>query len=155
MRIGIGYDIHRLKKGRSLWLGGIRIEHSKGLDGHSDADALLHAVIDAILGAAALPDIGHFFPPGDPATKDISSAVMLQRVMKEIIKEGYIVGNVDCNVIAEEPKLKPHREAIRKNMARMLNVSVKNISVKGKTNEGLDAVGRGQAIAVQAVVLLK
>jgi 2-C-methyl-D-erythritol 2,4-cyclodiphosphate synthase len=154
-RVGIGYDIHRLKKGRPLMLGGVRIPFEKGLDGHSDADVLLHAVTDALLGAAALPDIGHYFPPGDPLTKNIASGQMLSKALHEVEKQGCSVANVDCVVIAEAPKLLPHRAAIRAAISRLLKIDVGNVQVKGKTNEGLDAVGRGEAIASQAVVLLK
>src|ERR1035437_3758402 len=153
-RIGIGYDIHRLKKGRPLWLGGVQIPFEKGLDGHSDADALLHAITDALLGAAALPDIGHYFPPTDPAIKNIASATMLAKAFSEVQRLGYRVANVDSVVIAEAPKLAPHRQAMREAIARLLKMSIEYVQVKGKTNEGLDAVGRGEAIAAQAVVLL-
>jgi 2-C-methyl-D-erythritol 2,4-cyclodiphosphate synthase len=154
-RIGIGYDIHRLKKGRPLWIGGLRIPFAKGLDGHSDADVLLHAITDALLGAAALPDIGHYFPPTDPSIKNIASSRMLQKALQEVSRKGYRVGNVDSVVIAEAPKIGPHRAEIRKTIARLLGISVDDVQVKGKTNEKLDAVGRGQAIAAQAVVLLR
>jgi len=153
-RTGIGYDIHRLVAGRPLWLGGVQIPFEKGLDGHSDADALLHAITDAILGAAALPDIGHFFPPSDPSIKDIASSTMLARAIREVHLLGYKVVNVDAVIIAEAPKIAPHREAMRKAIALLLGISVSDVQVKGKTNEGLDAIGRGEAIAAQAVVLL-
>ncbi len=153
-RIGIGYDIHRLIGGRALKLGGVEIPYAKGLDGHSDADALLHAVIDALLGAAALPDIGHYFPPGDPALKDIDSAAMLMKVVSEVRSAGWVVGNVDAVVIAEGPKIAPYRVAMRRRMARLLQIKEDAVQVKGKTNEGLDAIGRGEAIAVHAVVML-
>ena len=154
-RVGLGYDIHRFKAGRPLWLGGVQIPFEKGLDGHSDADALLHAIIDALLGAAALPDIGHYFPPSDPAIKDIASSAMLEKAAAEVKKAGYRVHNVDAVVIAEAPKIGPHREAMRKTVAHLLNISVDAVQVKGKTNEGLDAIGRGEALAAQAVVLLE
>ena len=154
-RVGIGYDIHRFKKGRPLWLGGVHLDDPRGLDGHSDADALLHALIDAVLGAAGLPDIGHYFPPGDAQTKNISSSVMLTRVMKEIRGRGFKVVNVDSNIITERPKIAPYREAMAKRIAQLLKIPVANVQVKGKTNEGLDAVGQGKALAAQAVVLLK
>lgn len=153
-RIGLGYDIHRLKKGRPLWLGGVKIPFELGLDGHSDADALLHAVIDALLGAAALPDIGHYFPPSDPAIKNIASAAMLAKAASEVRRLGYRIVNIDTVVIAEAPKIAPHREAMRKTIARLLGIPAADVQIKGKTNEGLDAVGRGEAIAAQAVVLL-
>jgi len=154
-RTGIGYDIHRLTPGRPLWLGGVLIPYEKGLDGHSDADALLHAIIDALLGAAALPDIGHYFPPSDPNIKNIASATMLAKAVSEVRRIGYRLVNVDSVVIAEAPKIAPHREAMRKAIARLLGISASDVQVKGKSNEGLDAVGRGEAIAAQAVVLLE
>jgi 2-C-methyl-D-erythritol 2,4-cyclodiphosphate synthase len=143
-----------LKRGRPLWLGGVRVDFPKGLDGHSDADALLHAITDALLGAAALPDIGAYFPPSDPKIKNISSRRMLLKAMQEIQKAGYRVVNVDSIVIAEAPKIAKHRSAMRAAIATLLKVPVSAVQVKGKTNEGLDAIGRGQAIAAQAVVLL-
>lgn len=154
-RIGIGYDIHRFKKGRPLMLGGVKIPFPQGLDGHSDADALLHAIIDAVLGAAGLPDIGSYFPPGDPKTKNIASERMLARAVQEARREGFRVVNVDSVVIAEAPKLSPYRDALRKSMARLLKLPVSAVSVKGKSNEGLDAIGKRRAIAAHAVVLLE
>jgi len=154
MRTGIGYDIHRLVKGRPLWLGGVQIPFEKGLDGHSDADALLHAITDALLGAAALPDIGHYFPPSDPSIKGISSATMLAKAVQEVHRLGYRVGNVDSIVIAEVPKVAPFREAMRKTIARILQISASDVQVKGKTHEGLGDIGKGDAIAAQSVVLL-
>ncbi len=154
-RVGIGYDIHRLKKGRPLWLGGVRIPFEKGLDGHSDADALLHAIIDALLGAAALPDIGHFFPPTDPSIKGISSSRMLAKAVQEVHRLGYRVGNVDSVLIAEAPKIAPFREMMRKTIARALQIPASSVQIKGKTNEELGAIGKGEAIAAQAVVLLE
>jgi 2-C-methyl-D-erythritol 2,4-cyclodiphosphate synthase len=153
-RIGIGYDIHRFKKGRRLMLGGVHIPYPKGLDGHSDADALLHAITDALLGAAALPDIGHYFPPNDPRIKGIDSQTMLAKAVSEIGRAGYRVENIDSVVIAESPKIGPHRERIRRTIAKLLRVTVGQVQVKGKTNEGLDAIGRKQALAAQCVVLL-
>jgi len=153
-RIGIGYDLHRLKKGRPLIIGGVKIPFAKGLEGHSDADVLLHAIIDAMLGAAALPDIGHFFPPSKASIQGISSRVMLARAFSEIRKKGYRIGNIDSVIIAEAPKISPYREAIRARIAKDLQMPMDAIQVKGKTNEKLDAIGCGQAIAAQAVVLL-
>jgi 2-C-methyl-D-erythritol 2,4-cyclodiphosphate synthase len=153
-RAGIGYDIHKLVDDRPLWLGGVRIAYVKGLDGHSDADALLHAIIDALLGAAALPDIGHYFPPSDPAIKNIPSGTMLAKALREVVLLGYQIVNIDAVIIAEVPKIAPYREAMRKTIAEILGISVTDVQVKGKTNEGLDAIGRGEAIAAQAVVLL-
>lgn len=154
-RVGLGYDIHRLVKGRPLFLGGVRIPFEKGLQGHSDADALLHAITDALLGAAALHDIGYFFPPSDPKIKNISSTVMLTRAVKEVRATGYRVANVDSVVVAEAPKISTYRDAMRRNIAKVLGVPVTAVQVKGKTNEGLDAVGKKQAIAAHAVILLK
>src|SRR4051812_626714 len=154
MRVGIGYDIHRVKKGRPLWLGGIRIPSPLGLEGHSDADALLHAVTDAVLGAAALPDIGHYFPPSNPAIKGISSATMLTKAVQEAARKGYRVSNIDSVVIAEAPKIGPYREKMRKSMAKILKVPVASVQVKGKTHEKLGELGQGKAIAAHAVVLL-
>jgi 2-C-methyl-D-erythritol 2,4-cyclodiphosphate synthase len=154
-RVGLGYDIHRLVKGRPLMLGGVEIPHERGLDGHSDADALLHAIIDALLGAAALPDIGNYFPPGDPQTKNIASQHMLAKAYQEVQRLGFRVVNVDSVVIAEAPKLLPHRDKMRQAIAGFLGLPLTAVSVKGKSNEGLDAVGRGEAIAAQAVVLIE
>jgi 2-C-methyl-D-erythritol 2,4-cyclodiphosphate synthase len=154
-RVGLGYDIHRLKKGRPLFLGGMKIPFAKGLDGHSDADALLHAIIDALLGAAGLPDIGHYFPPSDPAIKGIASAQMLAKAASEVERLGYQVVNVDAVLIAEAPKIAPYREAMRQTIAHALNLSPDRVQIKGKTNEGLGDIGKGRAMAAQAVVLLK
>lgn len=155
VRIGLGYDIHRLKKGTPLWLGGIQIPYESGLEGHSDGDALLHAITDAILGAAALPDIGHFFPPTDPKIKGISSAVMLARASEEAKKAGFKIGNIDSVIIAEAPKIAPYRETICQRIAEILKLQVSQVQVKGKTNEGLGEIGQKEAIAAQAVVLLQ
>jgi 2-C-methyl-D-erythritol 2,4-cyclodiphosphate synthase len=154
-RVGIGFDIHKLKKGRPLFLGGLKIPHPMGLDGHSDADVLLHAIIDALLGAAALPDIGSYFPPSDPKTKNISSRVMMAKALHEVKKKGYRVGNIDSVLIAEAPKLSPHREKICETLAELLGVPRSAVQVKGKTHEGLDSLGKGKAIAAHAVVLLE
>ena len=154
-RVGIGYDIHRLKKGRALFLGGVRIPFSQGLEGHSDADVLLHAIIDALLGAAGLPDIGHYFPPGDPATRGISSRKMLSKVVSELRRTGHRALNVDSVVVAEAPKVAPYREAMRRGIARALKIPPSDVQVKGKTNEGLGDIGAGRAIAAHAVVLLE
>lgn len=154
-RVGIGYDIHRLKKGRPLFLGGVKIPFALGLEGHSDADVLLHAIIDALLGAAGLPDIGFYFPPGDPATRNIPSLRMLERALREIRAKDLEIINVDAVLIAEAPRIAPYREAMRHAIARALKISAAYIQVKGKTHEQLDAVGCGQAIAAHAVVLLE
>lgn len=151
MRVGIGYDIHRLVKGRRLILGGVEIPFKKGLIGHSDADVLLHAVMDAILGAAALGDIGQHFPNADPKYKDVSSIELLRHVVKKVSNR---ISNIDSMIIAEAPKIGPHIQKMRENIAEACGIPVESISIKATTNEGVGAVGRGEAIAAQAVVLL-
>ncbi len=154
MRIGVGYDVHTFAAARPLILGGVRISEGDGLAGHSDADALIHAIIDALLGAAALGDIGHHFPPGDPVYKDISSAVLLERTQAMLKDAGYRVVNVDATVVAERPRLAPYIDEMRQNIARSLAVTPDQVSVKATTHEGIGAVGRGEGIAVLAVALL-
>lgn len=155
MRVGIGYDTHRLAAGRRLVIGGVTLPNAQGLLGHSDADVLLHAVIDALLGAAALGDIGGRFPPGDERWRNADSSAMLRQVAVELAAAGWRVGNVDANVIAEQPRLAPHLPAMCAAIAAALGVDVGRISVKAKTNEGLDATGAGLAIAAQAVALIE
>lgn len=155
MRIGFGYDSHVFAEGRPLKLGGVLVPYPRGLKGHSDADVLIHAVIDALLGAAALGDIGSHFPDSDARWKDADSARLLEAVVAEIHAAGYGVGNVDVTVVCEQPKLRPHVDAIRARLAEILRVPVASVSVKGKTNEGMDAVGEGRGIAVYAVALLR
>jgi 2-C-methyl-D-erythritol 2,4-cyclodiphosphate synthase len=154
-RVGIGYDIHRLVPSRPLMLGGVLIPCDQGLLGHSDGDALLHAIADALLGAAALGDIGRHFPDTDPAFAGADSAVLLTRVCELLARKGFEVVNVDANVIAEQPKLAPHIEKMRARIAEVVRLSLDAVSIKARTNEGLDAVGRGEAIAVHAVVLIE
>lgn len=154
IRIGIGYDIHRLVAGRRLVLGGVEIPFEKGLLGHSDSDVLTHAICDALLGAAALGDIGTHFPDTDPRWAGVSSLELLARVVEMLADRGYRVANVDATVMAERPKLKPYVQAIRERLASALRVDVDLMSVKAKTSEGLDSVGRGEAIAAQAIALL-
>ena len=155
MRIGYGYDSHRFEKGRRLVLGGVEFPDETGLKGHSDADVLIHAIIDALLGAAALGDIGSHFPDTDPTWKGADSARLLEAVMKEIRTAGYQVANVDATVICERPKLRPHVELIRDRLASVMNIGKGRISVKGKTNEKMDDVGAGIGIEVHAVCLLE
>ena len=155
MRIGYGYDSHRFEKGRRLVLGGVEFPDETGLKGHSDADVLIHAIIDALLGAAALGDIGSHFPDTDPKWKGADSARLLEAVMKEIRTAGYQVANVDATVICERPKLRPHVELIRDRLASVMNIGKGRISVKGKTNEKMDDVGAGVGIEVHAVCLLE
>lgn len=154
MRIGTGYDLHRLVAGRRLILGGVAIPFDKGLQGHSDADAVCHAVTDAILGAAAAGDIGRHFPDTDPRWKDADSLVLLERAAGVVAAAGYRVVNVDVVVIAERPKLAPHVDAMRANLARAMGVDAAQVGVKGKTNEGVGSIGAGESIAVHAVALL-
>jgi len=155
IRVGLGYDVHPLIAGRKLVLGGIEIPFSKGLNGWSDADVLIHAVMDALLGAAALGDIGTHFPPGDVKYKNISSLDLLARV-KELLDAGrWRVGNVDVMIMAEAPKLKEYMPRMAQNIARALAVQVEDISIKAGTNEKLGFIGRGEGIAVQAVALLE
>ncbi|GAB4368675.1 MAG: bifunctional 2-C-methyl-D-erythritol 4-phosphate cytidylyltransferase/2-C-methyl-D-erythritol 2,4-cyclodiphosphate synthase [Spirochaetales bacterium] len=154
-RIGLGYDIHRLGEHRTLWIGGVPIPSAKGELGHSDGDVLIHAVIDAILGAANLGDIGSHYPPSDPAYKDISSRILLQKTRARIQETGWKVRNLDCTVVLETPKLLPHREKICQTLAEDLGILPSQVSVKGKTKEKVDAVGRGEAIEAYAVALLE
>ena len=154
MRIGNGYDLHRLVSGRPLILGGITIPHEKGLDGHSDADAVCHAVTDAILGAASAGDIGRHFPDTDGAFKGANSIELLKRAVAVVRTAGYTVSNVDVVVIAQQPKLSPHIDAMRASLARAIGIEPEQVSVKGKTNEGVDSVGAGESVAVHAVALI-
>ncbi len=155
MRIGMGYDVHRLTEGRPLIIGGVEIPYERGLLGHSDADVLLHAVMDAILGAAALGDIGKHFPDSDDAYKGISSMKLLEHVMKLIKEEGYQVGNLDATIIAQRPKMAGYIPDMRKNIAEVLHIPVSAVNVKATTEEGLGFTGEGLGIAAQAVCLLE
>lgn len=154
MRIGFGYDSHRFDAGRPLVLGGVLIPGAPGLKGHSDADALVHALIDALLGAAALGDIGSHFPDSDPQWKGADSMALLAAVVEEVRAAGFSVVNVDATVICERPKLRPHVDAIRMRLAGALGCGVGAVSVKGKTNEGMDDVGAGVGVEVHCAVLL-
>ena len=155
MRIGTGYDVHRLTEGRKLILGGVDVPYEKGLLGHSDADVLVHAVMDALLGAAALGDIGRHFPDNDPAYAGISSLLLLEKVAEILGKEGYQVENIDSTVICQRPKLRDHIPAMRRNMAKALKISEDRVSVKATTEEGLGFTGSGEGIAAQAVCLIE
>lgn len=154
IRIGNGYDIHRLVPDRPLILGGVTIPHELGLLGHSDADVLTHAIMDAMLGALSLGDIGHYFPPSDPQWKDADSLKLLAQVDQLIQAKGWQIGNVDSVVVAERPKLKPHIPAMRDRLAAVLHLDPGQIGVKATTNEKLDATGREEGIAAYAIVLL-
>jgi len=153
-RIGMGYDIHRLVEGRRLVLAGVDIPFEKGLLGHSDSDVLTHAICDALLGAAALGDIGTHFPDTDERWKGASSLDLLARTVEMISERGYRLANVDATVMAERPKLRPHIQAMRERLAVVLQVDVDSVSVKAKTSEGLECVGRGEAMAAHAIALL-
>ena len=151
VRVGIGYDIHRLVEGATLMLGGVRIDHSKGLLGHSDADVVLHAVSDALLGAAGLPDIGDLFPDTDPTYKDADSGHLLADVIKRVAERGYAPNNIDVIVHAEAPKLSPHKRVIADSIAALTGLSKDAVSVKAKTNEGMGPLGHADAIAATAM----
>lgn len=153
--MGIGTDLHQLKAGRRLVLGHVPIEFDRGPAGHSDGDVLLHAVTDAVLGAAGLPDIGELFPDTDPAYEGIDSSRLLERALAMAAERGYVPVNVDAIIHAEKPKLGPHKKAIREEVARLLGLTAEAVSIKAKTNEGVDAVGRGEAIACTVVVGLR
>jgi len=155
MRVGIGYDIHRRDEARDLVLGGVELPHEVGLAGHSDADVLLHAIIDALLGAAALGDIGQHFPPDDPQWKDASSLDLLVRALALVREAGFEVGNVDATVIAEGPRLAPHIPAMRERIAEALGVDARRVSVKATTHDGLGTLGRGEGIAASAVATVE
>ncbi len=154
MRIGTGYDVHRLVPDRDLVIGGVRIPYEKGLLGHSDADVLLHAVMDALLGAAALGDIGKHFPDSDPAYKGISSLTLLEKVGDLLGEKGFVVENIDSTIIAQAPKMRPYIDAMRENIARALGLEAEFVSVKATTEEGMGFTGAGEGISAQAVCLL-
>jgi 2-C-methyl-D-erythritol 2,4-cyclodiphosphate synthase len=153
-RIGHGYDIHRIVPGRPMVLGGVRFATDYGLEGHSDADCLTHAICDALLGAAGLPDIGHFFPNTDAAYKNIDSQLLLQRVVAEITARGFNIANIDASVIAEKPKIYPRLAEMKAALAKSTGLLPDEIGLKATTNEGIDEIGRGLAIAAHAVALL-
>jgi 2-C-methyl-D-erythritol 2,4-cyclodiphosphate synthase len=155
LRVGSGFDVHALVEGRPLMLGGVAIPHSHGLLGHSDADVLLHAVADALLGALALGDLGHWFPPDDPRYADADSAGLLAQVVAEVLQRGWHTTNLDCTVIAERPRLAPYVPAMRERLAAILGVALERVSVKATSTEGLGFTGRGEGIAAQAIVLLE
>lgn len=155
MRIGIGYDVHRLTENRLLILGGVTIPYEKGLLGHSDADVVVHAIMDALLGAAALGDIGKLFPDTDPAYKGISSIALLRHVGELLDEHNYVIGNIDATIIAQRPKLAPYRKQMMENVAAALNIPVNRVNIKATTEEGLGFTGTGEGISSQAVCLLE
>lgn len=154
MRVGMGYDVHRLVPERDLIIGGVKIPYEKGLLGHSDADVLLHAIMDALLGAAALGDIGKHFPDNDPAYNGADSLMLLGRVGEILSEEGYVIENIDSTIIAQKPKMAPHIEQMRKNIADTLGLDISRVNVKATTEEGLGFTGTGEGISAQAVALI-
>ena len=154
MRIGMGYDVHRLTEDRKLIIGGVEIPYEKGLLGHSDADVLLHAIMDALLGAAALGDIGKHFPDTDPAYKGISSMELLRKVGELLEEHSFLIENIDATIIAQAPKMRPHIDTMRKNIAQALQIEVDQVNVKATTEEGLGFTGSGEGISAQAITLL-
>lgn len=155
MRIGQGYDVHRLVEGRKLIIGGVEIPHEKGLDGHSDADVLIHAIMDALLGAAALGDIGVLFPDTDDAYKGADSMELLAEVHEAILEEGYAISNIDATIIAQAPKMRPYIDQMRENIARVLNIGQDQVNIKATTEEKLGFTGRKEGISAIAVSLLE
>ena len=155
MRIGMGYDVHKLVEGRKMIIGGVEIPYEKGLLGHSDADVLLHAISDALLGAAALGDIGRHFPDTDPKYKGISSIILLEQVGRLLEDNLYLIGNIDATIIAQKPKMAPYRDEMRRNIAKALNITVDKINIKATTEEGLGFTGSGEGISAQAIALLE
>lgn len=154
MRIGMGYDVHRLVEGRDMIIGGVKIPYEKGLLGHSDADVLLHAISDALLGAAALGDIGKHFPDTDPAYKGISSLLLLEKVGQLLEENCFLIENIDATIIAQAPKMRPHIDAMRENIAKALGLDVAQVNVKATTEEGLGFTGIGEGISSQAICML-
>ncbi|MDZ4824628.1 MAG: 2-C-methyl-D-erythritol 2,4-cyclodiphosphate synthase [Flavobacteriales bacterium] len=154
LRIGFGYDVHPLIQGRELWLGGVNIPHTKGSLGHSDADVLLHAICDALLGATGLRDIGHHFPDTSPHWKDADSKILLQKTMVLLHEAGWKIGNIDCTLLLEKPKIAPYRDAMIEAIAKAASISSNQISIKATTNEGLGFVGKEEGVAAYAVAIV-
>lgn len=155
IRVGIGYDVHPFQEGRPLILGGVNIPHTKGLKGHSDADVLCHAIADAVLGALGQPDIGHYFPPGDPAIEGISSLKILEKCASLATEKGAHIGNIDATLIAEAPKVLPHAAAMKANIGAALGITPGQVGIKATTNEKLGFIGRGEGIAAMAVACVE
>lgn len=155
MKVGLGYDIHAFEDGRPLILGGVTINHPQGLKGHSDGDCLLHAITDALIGAAGLGDIGEHFPDTDMKFKNIDSSIILDSIYQKVVKAEYRIVNIDANIIAQVPKMGPYKKDIKNKIASILNISPENVNIKAKTKERLDAVGEKKAIECQAIVLLE
>ena len=155
IKVGFGFDVHQLQEGRKLVLGGVEIPHVKGALGHSDADVVIHALCDALLGAAGLKDIGYYFPDTDDAFKNIDSTILLARVIELLEERNYIVGNADISLVLEKPKIKPHIDLMKDRLAPILKISTEDISIKATTNEKLGYVGREEGVAAYAVVLIQ
>ncbi len=155
IRVGFGFDVHQLKEGKELWLGGIKLAHSKGAVGHSDADVLIHAICDALLGAAGMRDIGFHFPDTSSEFKGIDSKILLDRVNQLLKKEGYSINNVDCTLVLEQPKINPHIEEMKKTLSSILGVEVNDIGIKATTNEKMGYVGREEGVCAYAVALIQ
>lgn len=155
IRIGFGFDVHRLEEGKALWLGGINIPHTKGSVGHSDADVLIHAICDALLGAAGLSDIGHYFPDTDAEFKGIDSKILLRKVMELIFEKGYSIGNIDCTLCLESPKIYPHITSMKAVLSPILKIKEEDIAIKATTNEKLGYVGREDGVCAYAVALIE
>lgn len=155
VRVGFGFDVHQLKEGKDLWLGGIKLSHTKGAVGHSDADVLIHAICDALLGAAGMRDIGFHFPDTSSEFKGIDSKILLDRVNQLIKKEGYSIGNIDCTLVLEQPKINPLIDEMKKTLAMILNVEVNDIGIKATTNEKMGYVGREEGVCAYAVALIQ
>jgi 2-C-methyl-D-erythritol 2,4-cyclodiphosphate synthase len=155
IRVGFGFDVHPLKNGNELWLGGIQLQHHKGAVGHSDADVLIHAICDALLGAAGLRDIGFYFPDTSGEFKGIDSKILLSRVNDLLEKEGYSIGNIDCTLVLEQPKINPHIELMKKTMASVLKMETADIGIKATTNEKMGFIGREEGVCAYAVALIQ
>jgi 2-C-methyl-D-erythritol 2,4-cyclodiphosphate synthase len=155
VRVGFGFDVHQLKPGKELWLGGIKLLHSKGAVGHSDADVLIHAICDALLGASGMRDIGFHFPDTSAEFKGIDSKILLARVNDLLKQEGFSIGNIDCTLVLEQPKINPHIVEMKKTLAAILNVEVNDIAIKATTNEQMGYVGREEGVCAYAVALIQ
>ena len=155
VRVGFGFDVHQLKEGKELWLGGIKLSHTKGAVGHSDADVLIHAICDALLGAAGMRDIGFHFPDTAAEFKGIDSKILLDRVNQLLKKEGYSIGNIDCTLVMEQPKINPHIDEMKKTLSAILEVEVNDIGIKATTNEKMGFVGREEGVCAYAVALIQ
>lgn len=155
VRVGFGFDVHQLKEGNDLWIGGIKISHTKGAVGHSDADVLIHAICDALLGAAGMRDIGFHFPDTSGEFKNIDSKILLSRVMELLKNENYSIGNLDCTLVLENPKINPHIDTMKRTLAPILNIETNDIGIKATTNEKMGYVGREEGVCAYAVVLIQ